>query len=72
VRAIVGDVTSERADPAIIITDLLREAALRRLFELGVRPEQAQVLISSEPRLGDAWLTYLALAPNSVIGDLTK
>jgi hypothetical protein len=72
VRVIVGDVTPGGADPAITLTQLLREVALRHLAELGVRPEQAEVLVSSEPKLGDAWLAYLALAPISVIDDLTK
>jgi hypothetical protein len=49
------------------MTDLLREVALRRLAELGVRPEHAEDLASSEPKLGGAWLAYMALAPISVI-----
>ena len=43
-----------------------------RLAELGVRDEQAEILASSEPNLGDSWLAYLSLAPISVIDDLTK
>ena len=62
----------EGDDSAIILTHLLREVAMRRLAEFGVRPEQAEVLVSSEPKLGDAWLAYLALAPISVIDDLIK
>jgi hypothetical protein len=72
VRVIVAEVLTKEDAPASIVTKLLREVALRRLAELGVRPEQAEVLISSEPRLGDHWLAYLALAPKSVIDDLTK
>jgi hypothetical protein len=72
VRVIVGDFTADGADSAIILSNLLREVALRRLAELGVRPEQATVLISSEPKLGDAWIAYIALAPISVIDDLIK
>ena len=51
-RVIVGDVTLDGADPAIILTHLLREAAVRRLVEVGVRPKEADVLASSEPKLG--------------------
>jgi hypothetical protein len=54
-----------------VLTHVLRLAALRWLTELGVRPEQAEVVVSSEPRLGDRWLAYLVLAPGSVIEDLT-
>jgi hypothetical protein len=35
-----------------------------------VRIAEAEVLISSEPKLGKSWLSYLALAPVSVIDDL--
>jgi hypothetical protein len=72
VRAIVGDFIADGDDPAIILTHLLREAAVRRLVEVGIRSNEADVLTSSEPKLGDAWLTYLALAPISVIDDLGK
>jgi hypothetical protein len=71
VRVIVGDGTADGADLATSLTNLLRQTALRWLAELGVRPEQAEVLVSSEPKLGDAWLAYMALAPMSVIDDLT-
>jgi hypothetical protein len=72
VSVIVCDGTADGDAPAIILTNVLREAARRWLAELGVRPEQAEVLVSSEPKLGDAWLAYLALAPISVIDDLTN
>jgi hypothetical protein len=72
VSIIVGDVMPEGDDPVIILTHLLRGAELWRLADLGVRPEQAEVLVSSERRLGDAWFAYLTLATNSVIDDLTK
>ena len=70
-RTIVADVTTEGDAPATLVTQLLRQAALRWMAELGVRSEQAEVLISSEPKLGDSWLAYLALAPSSVLDDLT-
>ncbi len=68
---IVAGVVSED-DPAILLTHMLLQAALRRLTELGVRLEDAEVLVSSEPKLGDRWLAYLALATTSVIDDLIK
>jgi hypothetical protein len=68
---IVAEVVSE-GEPATVLTHVLRQTALRRLSELGVRPEQAEVLICSEPKLGDRWLAYLALAPVPVIDDLTR
>jgi hypothetical protein len=66
---IVAEVSN---DPTIILKQLLRKAALRRLAELGVRAEQAEALLCSEPNLGDSWLAYLALAPRSVSDDLTE
>jgi hypothetical protein len=69
-KVFVAHVLTERDAPTIIVTHLLRDVALRWLAELGVRSEQAEVLICSEPNLGDSWLAYLALAPISVIDDL--
>jgi hypothetical protein len=71
-QVIVRVIVSEADDPAIIVTHLLRKAALRRLAEVGVRSEEAEVLVSSEPNLDDSWLAYRALAPKSIIDDLTK
>jgi hypothetical protein len=70
VRVIIGEATSDGADPAIFLTHLLREAAVRRLVELGVQTENAEDLVSVEPTLGDRWLAYVALAPITVIDDL--
>jgi hypothetical protein len=72
VRRISADVAPEGNDLGTLLTHVLRQAALRRLTELGVRLEQAEVLVSSEPKLGDRWLAYLALAPGSVIDDLIR
>ena len=72
VRTIVVEVITEGNDPAIILSHLLREVALRWLVELGVRPEQAEFLVCSEPKLGDSWVAYLALAPRSVVDDLIR
>jgi hypothetical protein len=58
--------------PTTVVTYLLREAALRWLAELGVGPEQAEVVVSTEANLRDRWLAYMALAPISVIDDLTN
>ena len=72
VMVIVCDVASHGADLVLTLTHVLREAAVRRLAEVGVRPEEAEVLTLNEPKLGNAWLAYLVLAPKSVIDDLTK
>jgi len=71
-RVIVAEVTPDGHDPVTILTHVLRQAALRRLAELGVRPDQAESLVSSEPKLGDRWLAYLTLASVSVIDALTQ
>jgi hypothetical protein len=71
-RRISAEVAPEDDDPATVLTHVLHQAALRRLAELGVRPEHAEVLVSSEPQFGDRWLAYLALAPSRVIDDLTR
>jgi hypothetical protein len=71
-RAIVIRYSTEGDDTTTLLTHVLRQAALRWLTDLGVRPEQAEVLVSSEPQLGDRWLAYLALAPVSVIEDLIR
>jgi hypothetical protein len=67
VRTMVAGVTDH---PALIVTKLLRDVAIRRLVADGVSPEKAEVLVSSEQKLGNSWLAYLALAPKSVIDDL--
>jgi hypothetical protein len=69
-RTIIGVVSTEGDDPATVLTQVLRLAALGRLTQHGVQGEQAEVLVSSEPKLGDRWLAYLALALRSVIDDL--
>jgi hypothetical protein len=53
-----------------VLTHVLRLVALERLTELGVRTEQAAVLVSSEATLGAHWLAYLALAPGPVTDDV--
>jgi hypothetical protein len=72
VRTIVADDVQEVDQTAKIVTKLLRKVALQRLMGVGVSPEQAEMLVSSEPKLGDAWLAYMTLAPKSVIDELTR
>jgi hypothetical protein len=48
----------------------LRQAALGRLADEGAVGQQAERLLGMEPGLRDAWLAYLALAPDVVIGTL--
>lgn len=47
-RVIVGEVIPEGRDPTTILTNVLRQAALRWLAELGVRLEDAEVLLGTE------------------------
>lgn len=49
---------------------VLRQVALGRLHDLGVESTPAERLLDQEPKLGDAWLAYMALAPRTVIDDL--
>ena len=69
-RTIVCVIATEGDDSAIMLTHVLRQAAMRRLTDLGVPPQQAAVLICSGSKLGNRWLVYLALSPVSVIDDL--
>ena len=71
-RTIVTDDVQEVDQTAKMVTYLLRETAIRRLVAVGVSSEQSEILNSSEPNLGDAWLAYVALAPMSVIDDLVR
>jgi hypothetical protein len=69
-RTIIAHVAEGHDDLATSVTQVLRQVALRRLAELGVPVEQAEVLVGSESKLGESWLAYLALAPATVIDDL--
>jgi hypothetical protein len=71
-RRISAEVAPEGDDPTTAQTHVLRQVSLRRLTELGFRPERAEVLVSSEPQLRDRWLAYLALALVSVIDYLIR
>jgi hypothetical protein len=52
--AIVAEVMKEKDGPATMLTHVLCQAAVWRLAVLGVGPDQAAVLVSSEPKLGDS------------------
>lgn len=71
-RVIIEGVISPGDDPAAVLTWALRQAALRRLVELGVVGPRAEALLDMEPGLGDRWLAYLTLAPGTVIEDLMR
>lgn len=68
--AILKGAGSLEDDLAGVRMRLLRQVALGRLQELGVESTQAVRLLDQEPKLGEAWLAYLALAPGTVIDDL--
>ena len=48
----------------------MQQATLRRLGEVCVVRHRAEGWLDHEPGLGDAWLAYLALAPDAVVVDL--
>ena len=68
-RRILKAIVPKSEDLDAVSTWVLRRAALRHLAVTGVVDQLAQSLIDSEPGLGDAWLAYLTLAPESVIDD---
>jgi hypothetical protein len=43
------------------LDDVLRLAALRLLVEYGLDVSRAMGLLNQEPRLGDAWPSYLGM-----------
>ena len=67
---VTGTVLSHCVSDSGDLTHVLREAVLRRLKDLGVDQDRAEVVVSSEPRLGHRWLAYLTLTPATVIDDL--
>ncbi len=70
-RKILGAIVPAGDLPGLT-TWVLRQAALTRLSEFGVNEAKTGHLLDSEPGLGDPWLVYLALSPDSVIEDLLK
>jgi hypothetical protein len=71
-RVILRAVVSEDDDLAAVVTWVLRQAALRRLADLGMEKGVVDRLLVMGPGLGDGWLAYLALAPEVVISDLIR
>jgi hypothetical protein len=70
-RKLLGAIVPAGELPGLT-TWVLRRAAHTRLSEFGVNDSKAGDLLDSEPGLGDPWLVYLALSPDSVIEDLVK
>jgi hypothetical protein len=68
--SILRTIVSPQEDLAGIVTWVLRQAALGRLVGVGIVGGRDKSLLDQEPGLGDAWVAYLALAPESVIEDL--
>jgi hypothetical protein len=68
--AILEGGVSPGDDPPAEQTRALRQAALRRLDQSGMDVRRSEGLLELEPGLGDRWLAYLALAPDSVLDDL--
>lgn len=72
-RASVGVVLAGAVPPGDMYeftTRILEIAARRRLADLGVGADVAGRLLGSEPDLGDRWLAYLTLAPETVVGEI--
>jgi hypothetical protein len=67
---ILVDAGNEGDDSFAVQGWVLRQVALGRLYDLGLIGPRAESLLDQEPKLGDAWLAYIALAPESVIDDL--
>jgi hypothetical protein len=70
-RKILGAIVPAGELPGLT-TWVLRQAAHTRLSEFGINNAKTGELLDSEPGLGDPWLVYLALCPDSVIEDLLK
>ncbi len=71
-RVLLGGLVRPEDDPDAAATWTLRRLALRRLADMGVAGERAEILIAEELDLGDAWLAYLVLAPLPVIEDVIR
>ncbi len=71
-RRIIRTIVPPREDLPGLVTWTLRQAARRRLIEARLPGPTIESLLDAEPRLGDAWPAYLALAPPSVIRDLLE
>jgi hypothetical protein len=71
-RVVVGGQITSGDDVGLMVGGVLRQVALRRLVDAGVDDKQAGAILDAEPLLGDRWLVYLSLAPESVIAELIK
>ena len=69
-RHILKAIVTPSGDLPGLTTWVLRRAARRRLSAFGITEGETEPLLDSEPPLGDSWLIYLALAPDSVIEDV--
>ena len=68
---ILGTIVPIGEDLNDFVTFVLRRSALLHLGEIGVDGGRAAALLDSEPGLGDAWLAFVALAPEMMIGELS-
>ena len=67
---ILVDAGNDGDDSTAVQMWVLRQVALGRLYDLGLIGPRAESLLDQEPKLGDAWLAYVALAPLPVIDDI--
>ena len=71
-RRILETIVPRDEELGAVLTWVLRTAAIKRLVEVCEVGQRAEALIDMEPGLGDAWLTYLALAPASLLVNLLQ
>jgi hypothetical protein len=69
-KRILRSIVPRGGDLNGVLTWALHLAAQSRLVEVGVVDQRAESLLEMEVGLSDAWLAYLALAPDAVIDDL--
>ena len=69
-RCILGMIEPRIEDVEGVLTWVLRQAALRRLTEIGLVAPVAEGLLDMELGLGDSWLVYMAMASREVVGTL--
>lgn len=70
-RRILQTIATPLNDVPLALSRTLRLTAWRNLAEMGLSDELAERLLDSEPGLGDRWCAWLALAPSSVVNELT-
>jgi hypothetical protein len=69
-RLILKAIVPPSANLPDLTTWVMRCAARRRLSGFGMPEGKVEAVLDSEPALGDPWLAYLALSPDSVIEDV--